>query len=91
MNKGDLIKAVSAATNATNAEAKAAVDAVFATIAEDLKQGNAVRIIGFGTFAVRERAARTAKNPRTNETIEIPATKVPAFKAGKELKDLVNG
>lgn len=91
MNKSDLVKTVANATSTTNAEAKRVVDAVFATLANEMKNGEPIRIAGFGTFTVRERTERTAKNPRTGERIVIRATRVPAFKAGKELKDLVNG
>ena len=91
MNKSELVKAVAEATNVTNADAKAAVEAVFAAMANEMKNGGTVRIAGFGSFVVRERAERTAKNPQTGEKVVVPATKLPAFKAGKELKDLVNG
>jgi DNA-binding protein HU-beta len=72
------------------AEAVKAVDAVFDSITSALKSGDTVALLGFGTFVVKARAARAGRNPRTGETIEIPASKVPGFKAGKALKDAVN-
>ena len=69
----------------------AAVTAVIDVITESLKQGEKVQLVGFGTFEVRERGARTGRDPRTNQEIQIPASKAPAFKAGKALKDTVNG
>ena len=90
MNKAELIDAVSSKTGLQKAEATRAVDAVFDAVTEALKGGDAVSLLGFGTFVVKARAARTGRNPRTNEPIEIPATKVPGFKAGKALKDAVN-
>ena len=90
MNKGELIDAVSGKTGLAKADATRAVDATLESISETLKSGGQVAIVGFGTFVVKTRAARTGKNPRTRETIQIPASKVPAFKAGKGLKDSVN-
>lgn len=90
MNKAELIDAVSTKTGLQKAEATRAVDAVFDALTGALKAGDAVSLLGFGTFVVKARAARTGRNPRTNEPIEIPATKVPGFKAGKALKDAVN-
>jgi DNA-binding protein HU-beta len=90
MNKTELIDAVSERAGIQKTEATRAVDAVFESISSALKKGEAVALVGFGTFAVKERAARAGRNPRTGETIEIAATKVPGFKAGKGLKDAVN-
>ena len=90
MNKAELIDAVSGATGLAKAEATKAVDAVFDSITSALKSGDTVALLGFGTFVVKGRAARPGRNPRTGETIEIPASKVPGFKAGKALKDAVN-
>ncbi|CAM2767223.1 MULTISPECIES: HU family DNA-binding protein [Salinicoccus] len=89
MNKTDLINAVSDQADLTKKEAGAAVDAVFDTIQESLKNGEKVQLIGFGNFEVRERSARKGRNPQSGEEIEIAASKVPAFKAGKALKDAV--
>jgi DNA-binding protein HU-beta len=90
MNKAELIDAVSGQTGLAKAEATKAVDAVFDSITSALKSGDTVALLGFGTFVVKARAARPGRNPRTGETIEIPASKVPGFKAGKALKDAVN-
>jgi DNA-binding protein HU-beta len=90
MNKAELIDAVATKTGLQKAEATRAVDAVFDAVTGALKGGDSVSLLGFGTFVVKARAARTGRNPRTNEPIEIPATKVPGFKAGKALKDAVN-
>ena len=90
MNKSELIAAVAKEADLTKKDAEAAVNAVTGVITDALKAGDKVQIVGFGTFETRARAARTGKNPRTGETIEIEASKVPAFKAGKALKDLVN-
>ena len=87
MNKTELIAAVAAEANISKKDAAAAVDATFAAITAALKKGDKVQLIGFGNFEVRERAARTGLNPRTKETIKIAASKVPAFKACKALKD----
>lgn len=89
MNKTDLIAAVVEA-GVSKADATKAVNATFDAIATALAEGDKVALVGFGTFAVKERAARTGLNPRTKETIEIPASKIPSFKAGKALKDAVN-
>lgn len=90
MNKADLVQAVAAAAEMSKADATRAIDAVLDSISDALKKDEQVTLIGFGTFSVRERAARTGRNPRTKETIEIKAAKVPAFKPGKALKDAVN-
>lgn len=89
MNKTDLINAVAEASDLSKKDAGKAVDAVFQTIMDSLKAGEKVQIIGFGNFEVRDRAARKGRNPQTGEEIEIPASKVPAFKPGKALKDAV--
>jgi DNA-binding protein HU-beta len=91
MNKADLVKQVAETSELTQKDATKAVDAVFDTILEALKNGEKVQLIGFGNFEVRERAARKGRNPQTGEEIEIQAGKVPAFKAGKLLKDKVAG
>ncbi len=89
MNKTDLVNAVAEAGEFTKKDAAVAVDAVLAAISDTLKKGDRVQLIGFGTFEVRERAARTGINPKTKEPIQIAATKVPAFKPGKALKEEV--
>lgn len=88
MNKTDLVNAV-VATGLKKKEAEAAVVAVFGAIEGALAKGDKVQLIGFGTFEVRERAAKEGRNPRTGETIKIEASKVPAFKAGAALKNAV--
>lgn len=88
-NKSELIEKVASATDLTKKDASAAVEAVFDSITETLSNEEKVQIIGFGTFEVRERAARKGRNPQTGEEIQIPASKVPAFKAGKALKESV--
>jgi len=90
VNKGDLVTSVAETAGLTKADAAKAVDAVIATIRDTLVRGDTVNLIGFGTFSVRARAARTGLNPRTKETIQIAAAKNPAFKPGKALKDAVN-
>lgn len=91
MNKSDLVDALADRTGMTKADASRATDALFGTddgiILEALKKGNRVQITGFGTFEARDRKARTGRNPRTGETIQIAATKTPAFRAGKGLKE----
>ncbi|WP_443873610.1 HU family DNA-binding protein [Megasphaera sp.] len=91
MNRVGLIAAVADQAQLTKKDAKKAVEAVFSTISNSLTKGDKVRIIGFGTFEVRDRKGREGRNPHTNEPIQIEASKTPAFKAGKQLKDLVNG
>ena len=88
-NKQELVDSVAKATGLTKKDATASVDAVFASIEEALKNGEKVQLIGFGNFEVRERAARKGRNPQTGAEIESPASKVPAFKPGKALKDAV--
>lgn len=90
MNKTDLIDAVAGETDLSKADAARAVDAVVEAITQALKKGDAVTLVGFGTFQVRTRAARSGRNPKTGETIKIAASNNPAFKAGKALKDAVN-
>jgi DNA-binding protein HU-beta len=90
MNKTELIANVAQKADLTKKDSEKAVKAVFDAISESLKAGNKVQVIGFGTFEVRERKAREGRNPRNNEKIQIKASKTPAFKAGKQLKDLVN-
>jgi DNA-binding protein HU-beta len=90
MNKNDLVEAVASEANLSKADAGRAVDAVVSSVTRALKQGDSVSVLGFGTFTVRDRAARTGRNPRTGEEIHIAASKNPAFKAGKALKDAVN-
>ncbi|MFT9847557.1 HU family DNA-binding protein [Aneurinibacillus sp. REN35] len=87
MNKTELITKVSEVAELTKKDATKAVDAVFDAITEALKDGEKVQLIGFGNFEVRERAARKGRNPQTGEEIEIAASKVPAFKPGKALKE----
>lgn len=90
MNKGELIESVANSADVSRAEATRAVDAVINSVTQTLKSGGTVSIVGFGTFSVKKRAARTGRNPRTGETIQIAASNVPGFKAGKALKDAVN-
>ena len=90
MNKTELIDAVAEAADLTKAESSRAVDAVIASVTKALKGGDAVTLVGFGTFQLRYRAARTGRNPKTGDTIKIAASKNPSFKAGKALKDAVN-
>lgn len=90
MNKSELIDAVAAAADLPKASAGRAIDAMVDAITAALKSGEQVVLVGFGTFSVKERAARTGRNPQTNKPIEIPAAKIPSFKAGKGLKDSVN-
>ena len=90
VNKNDLVASVAAASGLSKADASGAVDAVFDSISGALKGGDEVRLVGFGTFSVAQRAASEGRNPRTGEKIQIPASKQPKFKAGKGLKDAVN-
>lgn len=89
MNKTQLIDAIAKSANLNKKQAEAALNAFTATVADALKAGEKVQLIGFGTFEVRERGARTGHNPQTGATIEIAASKVPAFVAGKGLKDAI--
>lgn len=90
MNKNELIAQVAETAELSKVDAARAVDAVFDSIAAVLKSGDEVRLVGFGTFLVTARAASEGRNPRTGETIKIPASKQPKFKPGKGLKDAVN-
>jgi DNA-binding protein HU-beta len=90
MNKSELVEAVASYTDLSKADATRAVDAVVASIAEALQRGDQVALVGFGTFSVKHRAARTGRNPQTGKTMDIAASNVPAFKAGKGLRDAVN-
>ena len=90
MNKNDLISVVAVKSGQSRATAALVVDAAFSLIVDALSQGEDVRIIGFGTFSVAHRAASKGRNPRTNEVIDVPASKQPKFKAGRSLKDAVN-
>ena len=90
MNKAELVDSVASAANLSKADAGRAVDAVLSSISSSLKSGQQVSIVGFGTFSVKHRAARAGRNPRTGETIQIAASNVPGFKAGKALKEAVN-
>ena len=89
MNKAELINAIAASTELTKKDAEKALSATLEAITNALAEGDKVQIVGFGSFETKKRAARTGLNPRTKETVEIPASKVPAFKAGKALKDAV--
>ena len=89
MNKTELVAAVAAKAELSKKDAEAAVNAVFDSVKDALAEGDKVSLIGFGTYSEKTRAARTGLNPRTKETIEIPESKVPAFKAGSALKDAV--
>jgi DNA-binding protein HU-beta len=90
MKKGEMVSYVADAAGLTKADADRAIDAVIAAITKTLKSGDSVTLVGFGTFTVRKRAARTGRNPQTGATIKIKASKNPGFKAGKALKDAVN-
>ncbi len=90
MNKSELIDAIAASADIPKAAAGRALDAMIESIGGALKDGDQVALVGFGTFQVKERAARTGRNPQTGEPIQIKAAKVPGFKAGKALKDAVN-
>ena len=90
MNKDDLINKIDSNLDMKKTEARAAVDSVITNIVDSLKSGKEVRLVGFGTFLVSKREARTGRNPRTGETIQIPAKKVPKFRAGKDLKNSIN-
>ncbi|AIA76015.1 MULTISPECIES: HU family DNA-binding protein [Halomonadaceae] len=90
MNKSELIEAIAASADIPKAAATRALDAMVESVTDSLKKGESVSLVGFGTFAIKERAARTGRNPQTGQPIEISAAKVPSFKAGKALKDAVN-
>ena len=90
MNKNDLVAAVAGSSRLSKADAAKAVDGVFDSITSALRSGSEVRLVGFGTFSVANRKATTGRNPRTGESIQIPASRQPKFKAGKGLKTAVN-
>ncbi|NIM28060.1 MAG: DNA-binding protein HU [Gammaproteobacteria bacterium] len=90
MNKAELIDAVADAADISKAAAGRSVDTVLEVITDSLKKGNAVTLVGFGTFSSRRREARTGRNPRTGEPIQIAASNLPVFKPGKALKDALN-
>lgn len=90
MNKGEFIDSVAEAAGMSKVDAARAVDAVVSVVTSTLKGGEPIALVGFGTFEVRNRAARTGRNPKTKEPIQIPASKAAAFKPGKALKDAVN-
>ena len=90
MNKSELVAAMSEKSELSKKDVEKALKAFTDVVAEELKKGEKIQLVGFSTFEVSERAARTGLNPRTKETIEIAASKAPKFKAGKALKDLVN-
>ena len=89
MNKSDLVDAVASKADMSKAEAGRAVDSVLGSVGDALGNGDSVSLVGFGTFSVRHRAARMGRNPQTGATMQIAASKVPGFKAGKALKDKV--
>ena len=90
MNKTELVAAMAEQTNLSKKDAEAALKAFIDVVTEELKKGEKVQLVGFGTFEVSERAAREGRNPQTGETMEIKASKTPKFKAGKALKDMMN-
>lgn len=89
MNKTEFISEVATRANINKKEAEKVINAFMATVADTLKAGDKIQLIGFGTFEVRERQARKGRNPQTGKEIDIPAARVPAFKAGKTLKDAI--
>ena len=91
MNKSELIDAMAGASELTKADAGRALDAFMSSVTDALKSGDSVALVGFGTFAVKDRAERKGRNPQTGAEITIKAAKIPSFKAGKGLKDSVNG
>lgn len=90
MNKSELIDAIAAEADISKADASRALDATLDTVTKALKKGDSVSLVGFGTFSVKDRAARTGRNPQTGQPIQIAAARIPGFKAGKALKDAVN-
>ena len=90
MNKTELVAAMAEQTNLSKKDAEAALKEFIDVVSEELKKGEKVQLVGFGTFEVSERAAREGRNPQTGETMEIKASKTPKFKAGKALKDMMN-
>ncbi len=91
MNKQDVVAAVASSSGISKTSADDVVDAIFSAITDALRKGEDVRLVGFGTFSTRRRAARQGRNPRTGATIQSPASTQPKFKAGRPLKDAVNG
>ena len=91
MNKTELVEHIAKATDTSKAAAARSLDAMVDAVRKTLKKGGTVSLVGFGTFAVGKRAARTGRNPRTGDTIKIKASKVPKFRPGKGLKDAING
>lgn len=91
MNKTELVAALASAAEVSKKDAEKVLNSFIAVVGDSLKKGDKVQLVGFGTFEARKRAARTGKNPQTKAVIKIPATTVPAFKAGKALKDVVAG
>ena len=90
MNKAELVSAMAEKTTLSKKDAEAALIAFTDVVAEELKKGEKIQLVGFGTFEVSERAARTGRNPQTGKEMTIPASKAPKFKAGKALKDMIN-
>ena len=90
MNKTELVAAMAKETNLSKKDVEAALKAFIDVVTDELKNGEKIQLVGFGTFEVRERAAREGRNPQTGETMKIAASKAPKFKAGKALKDMVN-
>ena len=90
MNKTELVSAMADKAGLSKKDAEGALKAFTDVVAEELKKGEKIQLVGFGTFEVSQRAARTGRNPQTNQEIKIPASKAPKFKAGKALKDIVN-
>lgn len=90
MNKAELVAAMAEKTDLSKKDAEAALKAFIDVVAEELKKGEKIQLVGFGTFEVSERAARTGRNPQTGKEMTIPASKAPKFKAGKALKDMIN-
>ena len=90
MNKGELIAALAAKTELTKKDSETALNGILDVITENLAKGEKIQLVGFGTFETKTRPARTARNPRTGESVKIAASKAPVFKAGKALKDAVN-
>lgn len=91
MNKSELIASMAEKSGLTKKDAERALKSFIESIQSTLAQGDKVQLVGFGTFEVKERAARVGRNPRTRDEIQIPASKAPVFKPGKDLKDLING
>mgnify|MGYP003597802284 FL=1 len=90
MNKSELVDSIAKKSGLSKAQSTEALNAFIATIGEAMKPNDTLSLVGLGTFSVKERQARTGRNPQTKEEIQIPASKVPSFKAGKSLKDIVN-